>query len=92
MSCDHHNGEGCSLGLFGGNPSPGVCGQCDQYNGKPRGLGDVIHTVAQVTGIAKGIAKLAPGGCGCSDRRRRLNILGKNSSVSGDPADTEAQP
>ena len=87
MTCDHYRG-GCSLGLFGGNPSPGVCQTCDQYQGKPRGLGDVIHKAAQVTGLAR----LAPKGCGCQRRRDRLNNLGKNSSLSGDLSDTEAQP
>ena len=54
----------------------------------PRGLGDVIHKAAQVTGLAR----LAPKGCGCQRRRRWLNNLGKNSRLTGDPADTKAQP
>lgn len=69
MSCDYHDGRGCSLGLYGGRPSPGVCLTCDQYQGKPRGLGDVAHTVIK----AVGLDRLAPKGCGCSKRRKWLN-------------------
>ena len=69
MTCDHHDGRGCSLGLYGGRPSPGVCSTCDQYQGKPRGLGDVAHTVIK----AVGLDRLAPKGCGCSKRRKWLN-------------------
>jgi hypothetical protein len=46
-----------------------VCSTCDQYQGKPRGLGDVAHTVIQ----AVGLDRLAPEGCGCSKRRAALN-------------------
>ena len=55
----------------------------DDYQGKPRGLGDVVHTVIK----AVGLDRLAPKGCGCSKRRQRLNNLGKKSSVSGGLAD-----
>jgi hypothetical protein len=84
MSCDHHDGRGCSLGLFGGRPSPGVCATCDQYQGRPRGLGDVVHTVIKSTGLDR----LAPEGCGCSKRRNWLNSLGgkppRNGEISTD--------
>ena len=26
--CLHHDGNGCTLGLYGGRPSAGVCAQC----------------------------------------------------------------
>ena len=76
MTCDHHDGGGCSLGLYGGRPSPGVCATCDQYQGKPRGLGDVAHTVIK----AVGLDRLAPKGCGCSKRRKWLNDRTKSVS------------
>lgn len=69
MTCKNHNGRGCSLGLFGGKPSPGVCETCTRYQGRPRGLGDVIHAAAKATGLDR----LAPKGCGCSKRRAALN-------------------
>jgi len=68
VTCKHYRG-GCSLGLFGGNPSPGVCATCNRYQGRPRGLGDVIHAAAKATGLDR----LAPKGCGCSKRRAALN-------------------
>ena len=73
MSCDHHNGEGCSLGLFGGRPSPGVCATCDQYQGKPRGIGDMVQKVAEKTGIKSVVEKVAGKDCGCGKRRDILN-------------------
>ena len=41
----------------------------DEYQGKPRGLGDVVHTVIKATGLDR----FAPKGCGCSKRRETLN-------------------
>ena len=41
----------------------------DEYQGKPRGLGDVVHTVIAATGLDR----FAPKGCGCSKRRETLN-------------------
>jgi hypothetical protein len=41
----------------------------DEYQGKPRGLGDVVHTVIKATGLDR----LAPKGCGCAKRRETLN-------------------
>lgn len=35
MSCKHLNGGVCSLGLYGGRPTPGVCRQCSSYDGPP---------------------------------------------------------
>ena len=75
MSCDHHNGHGCSLGLFGGRPSPGVCATCDQYQGKPRGIGDMVQKVAEKTGVKAVVEKVTGGDCGCNKRRDKLNKL-----------------
>lgn len=74
MKCDHHDGNGCKLELFGGDPSPGVCQVCDEYSGPPRGAGDIVHTVAKTLRIDKLAARVTRGrGCGCSKRRAALN-------------------
>lgn len=73
MTCVHLNDRVCSLGLYGGRPSPGVCQQCPSYDGPPRGVGDVVETVARKTGI-KGAVKRIVGECvGCEERRQWLN-------------------
>jgi hypothetical protein len=53
-------------------PSPGVCSVCEHYNGPARGLGDVVHAVAAVTGVAAVVKTVAPD-CGCQKRREELN-------------------
>ena len=72
MTCTHHNGKGCTLGLYGGRPSAGVCSRCDKYDGPLRGLGDVVHTVLTYTG-AGAVAKAIAPNCKCTERRARLN-------------------
>jgi hypothetical protein len=59
---------------FGFVPSPGVCSVCPHYDGPVRGLGDVIHRVAEVTGVSKVIPK----SCGCQKRREVLNEIVPN--------------
>jgi len=74
MKCDHHDGRGCSLGLYGGQPSPGVCSTCDQYQGRPRGAGDIVHAIAKTLRLDKVAERVTKGrGCGCGERRRRWN-------------------
>ena len=76
MSCRHHDGRGCSLGLYGGRPSPGVCAQCEHYDGPARGLGDRVAAVTRATGIAAAtrvLSRITGKPCGCSQRRARLN-------------------
>ena len=76
MSCRHHDGRGCALGLYGGRPSPGVCARCDRYDGPARGLGDRIAAVAEVTGVAavaRTVERVTGRPCGCAERRRALN-------------------
>ena len=76
MKCDHYDGRGCSLGLYGGNPSPGVCSTCDQYQGRPRGAGDIVHAIAKTLRLDK----LTEGrDCGCAERRKRWNHAKKKS-------------
>jgi hypothetical protein len=72
MTCKHHDGTRCTLGLFGGRPSPGVCAACDKYDGPTRGLGDVIHATLTFSGIAAVAKAIAPD-CGCQKRRAALN-------------------
>lgn len=82
MNCKHwtecgvRNGGCCSLGLYGGKPSEGVCNRCESYDGPARGLGDHINTFTSITGIkgiVKAVAKLRGEPCGCQDRRAALN-------------------
>lgn len=76
MTCKHHDGNGCSLGLYGGRPSPGVCSICEQYEGPSRGVGDVVHSIAKATGIArvaKSFERATGKPCGCAERRAALN-------------------
>jgi hypothetical protein len=54
-------------------PSPGICARCDKYKGPARGLGDVVAKVAQVTGVAAVVKRVAGDGCGCAGRRAALN-------------------
>ena len=72
VTCTHHNGRGCSLGLFGGRPSAGVCARCDRYDGPVRGLGDVVEAVTKATDI-KRMVQATVKGCNCGERRARLN-------------------
>lgn len=76
MSCKHHDGIGCSLGLYGGRPSPGICSICPSYDGPARGFGDVVHSIARITGVAR-VAKAVEAAtgkpCGCAERRAALN-------------------
>jgi hypothetical protein len=45
---------------------------CPNYEGPLRGLGDVVATVARVTGIDAAVKAVAPD-CGCAQRRAALN-------------------
>ena len=67
------NGGGCcAIGAYE-RPSFGVCLRvCDQYDGPPRGVGDMIHSaIKQATN-----GKLKPCG-GCTKRRNTLNGMFK---------------
>lgn len=48
------------------------CRTCPHYDGPARGLGDVVHRVAEVTGVAR-VVKAVGGDCGCQKRREALN-------------------
>jgi hypothetical protein len=76
MTCRHYQNDRCSLGLYGGKPSPGTCRQCDRYSGEMRGLGDLVERITTWTGIRRiwlRFSKSGRGGCGCSRRRDKMN-------------------
>jgi len=47
MTCRHWR-NGCTLGLYGGRPSPGVCRQCPSYRGPWRGAGDAVRALVRI--------------------------------------------
>ena len=47
MTCRHYR-NGCTLGLYGGRPSPGVCRQCPSYRGPWRGAGDAVRALVRI--------------------------------------------
>ena len=47
MTCRHYR-NGCTLGLYGGRPSPGVCRQCPSYRGPWRGAGDAVRAFVRI--------------------------------------------
>ena len=46
-----------------------------KYEAKPKGLGDTIAKVTEVTGIKKAVEFLAGDDCGCGERQDKLNKL-----------------
>jgi len=77
---NHRDGEcwhAAAVAEFGRTPSAGVCARCPHYSGPPRGLGDVVHSVAVAIGIPKVTARISKD-CGCEERRRRLNEIAPN--------------
>ena len=76
MNCRYLHDGRCGMNLHGGAPSPGVCRICDRYVGPHRGIGDIVHAVAKVTGAAAA-ARIYEGAtgspCGCAERRAALN-------------------
>jgi hypothetical protein len=53
-------------------PSKEVCDRCAHYIGSPRGLGDVVHSVATTLRVDRVVDAIA-GDCGCAQRRAALN-------------------
>jgi hypothetical protein len=79
-SCTHHRAERCTnalaLPVYGAEPSPGICAQCEHYEGPARGLGDRVAAVTRATGIAAAtrvVSRVTGKPCGCAQRRARLN-------------------
>jgi hypothetical protein len=55
----------CGLGLFGGAPKLADCMSCDSYDGRVRGLGDMVAKATSAFGVKP---------CGkCKERQRKLN-------------------
>lgn len=89
MTCRHHDGRECSLGLYGGRPSPGVCARCERYNGPARGLGDRVAAIAEATGVAavaRTVERVTGKPCNCAQRRAALNARFPTSYPQSDPA------
>ena len=55
----------CKLGLFGGSPNLSNCMSCESYEGRVRGLGDVVAKATKAFGI-KPCSK-------CKERQKKLN-------------------
>ena len=53
------------------------CASCKYYMGRLRGLGDVVHSIALVTGIAA-VVERSGVDCGCAKRRAALNAVVPN--------------
>jgi len=72
--CRHYrDGPRCALKLATPEQLPAACEGCPQYLGPFRGLGDVVHTVAQATGVARVVKAVVGKDCGCHGRRQLLN-------------------
>mgnify|MGYP003672018853 FL=1 len=57
----------CKLGLFNGSPNITDCMSCPSYEGKVRGLGDIVAKATKTFGIKP---------CGsCNERQKKLNKL-----------------
>jgi hypothetical protein len=57
--------------------TPDDCAICPHYTGQARGLGDVVHSIALVTGIAA-VVERSGVDCGCAKRRATLNAVFPN--------------
>lgn len=77
MTCRHHIQLRCThleaVEAFGDDPSEGICRICPHYDGPARGLGDIVETVARVTGAAHIVKTVTRGQCNCPQRRAALN-------------------
>lgn len=77
MKCVHLEQRRCASAAapaFGTVPHPRVCASCAHYEGPDRGLGDTVHRMAEATGVAGLVRRVAGGDCGgCAKRRQWLN-------------------
>lgn len=53
---------------------PAACTTCRHYIGPPRGLGDVVKSIADATGISAAVERISDD-CGCQGRREKLNAV-----------------
>ena len=71
--CQWFDGE-CRLGHFRGDPTPKNCGECMDYRGPSRGLGDTAAKVISTLRLDTLRRKTEDGGgCRCGKRRAALN-------------------
>ena len=74
--CKNWKKQRCSLELFGGNPSAGVCQMCKDRKPKMKGAGDLVEAVTTATGVKYLVDKLSKKtgkDCGCGKRKEALN-------------------
>ena len=71
--CIFRSDSHCSHPMLFGPASDERCAPCEKYKGPPRGLGDVVHSIAKATGIAQVVEKVAGKDCGCAKRRAAMN-------------------
>lgn len=67
------SGDICEHPILAGATNAEKCSTCSKYRGRPRGLGDVVHSITTVTGIAKAVDTVTGGCGGCAARRAALN-------------------
>jgi hypothetical protein len=61
---------------MGYRPDAAYCSSCNDYSGKIRGAGDLVHLLVKgikADKIAKAIENKTGKPCGCGERRKRLN-------------------
>lgn len=77
MTCFWNSDGHCRDPVVGNSAAtPERCSSCSRYRGPTRGLGDIVHITAKVTGvnyIAKKTSELTGFDCGCDRRRAQLN-------------------
>ena len=76
--CKHKLGPFCVLGHENKRPSSEYCQSCNDYDGKIRGAGDIVHVGLKTIGIdkiVKKVEKVTKKPCGCGERRKVLNNL-----------------
>ena len=76
MTCVHLRINRCSMAqakTVGQPVTRSMCANCPHYEGCARGLGDVVATVARVTGVASVVKAVTGGNCGCNSRKQMLN-------------------
>lgn len=68
INCQNYK-DGCAIGLFGGNPSAGVCAICDQRQAKDSDK-PAVETIELPTRVAPAPNKVARKPCGGCSRNK----------------------
>ena len=91
MTCRHYR-NGCTLGLYGGRPSPGVCRICPSYSGPWRGLGDAVRACIRVAFLGRlDIAERLAGRVRALWSRRRIDTSAPAYPGAGRPCGCKAR-